>query len=313
MSDIKLFRYSNDHAEELAGHSALVERRLHDLIEKHMECFLGIRFVAHEYSTGTKHRGRIDSLGLDENCCPVIIEYKRHVNENIINQGLYYLDWLLDHQAEFKLQIMDRFGSDVADDIEWRGARVLCVAGDFTKFDEHAVAQIGRNIELIRYKYFSDDLLLLEWLNPVRTDGTADRNATRTTTESDHEPSDDAAHLTSKMVGKSALCSLSSDMLPLFDEIKSFMFSMGDDINFKHLRFYFAFTRLRNFVCIEPYKSLLKVFLKLNPDSVSLDDGFFRDMRTTGHHATGDLMFQCRTMADIEKAKPLIERAYQEN
>lgn len=90
MSDIKLFRFSPDPAEELAGRSALVERELHDLMEKHMECFLGIRFVAHEYSTGKNHRGRIDSLGIDENCCPVIIEYKRHTNENVINQGLYY-------------------------------------------------------------------------------------------------------------------------------------------------------------------------------------------------------------------------------
>ena len=25
--------------------------------------------------------------------CPVIVEYKRHNNENVINQGLFYLDW----------------------------------------------------------------------------------------------------------------------------------------------------------------------------------------------------------------------------
>lgn len=171
MSDIKLFRFSLNAAEELAGRSALVERELHDLMEKHMERFLGIRFVAREYSTGKNHRGRIDSLGLDENCCPVIIEYKRHTNENVINQGLYYLDWLLDHQAEFKLLVMERYSRDVADSIEWSGTRVLCVAADFTKFDEHAVAQIGRNIELIRYKYFSDDLLMLEWVNPLQENG----------------------------------------------------------------------------------------------------------------------------------------------
>ena len=32
--------------------------------------------------------------GIDENCSPVIIEYKRALNENVINQGLFYLDWL---------------------------------------------------------------------------------------------------------------------------------------------------------------------------------------------------------------------------
>jgi hypothetical protein len=35
----------------------------------------------------------------DENGSPVIFEYKRSVNENVINQGLFYLNWLLDHRA----------------------------------------------------------------------------------------------------------------------------------------------------------------------------------------------------------------------
>ena len=88
MSDIKLFKYSDSAAHELAGKSAAIERTLQHLIESQMEIFLGVRFLASEYSTGNKHRGRIDSLGLDENGCPVIIEYKRHSNENVINQGL---------------------------------------------------------------------------------------------------------------------------------------------------------------------------------------------------------------------------------
>jgi hypothetical protein len=34
------------------------------------------------------HGGRIDTLGLDDNNCPVIIEYKHALNENVISQGL---------------------------------------------------------------------------------------------------------------------------------------------------------------------------------------------------------------------------------
>jgi RecB family endonuclease NucS len=56
-----------------------------------------VRFLASEHATGRVHGGRIDTLGLDENHAPVIIEYKRAINENVINQGLFYLDWLLDH------------------------------------------------------------------------------------------------------------------------------------------------------------------------------------------------------------------------
>ena len=80
------------------------------------------------------------------------MEYKRALNENVINQGLYYLDWLMDHKAEFKLLVMEKVGKDIADKIEWSMPRLLCIAGDFTKFDEYAVKQINRNIELIRYK-----------------------------------------------------------------------------------------------------------------------------------------------------------------
>ncbi|WP_310599187.1 DUF5655 domain-containing protein [Desulfobulbus sp.] len=316
MSDIKLFRFAKDKAEELGGRSALVERELHDLMEKHMECFLGIRFVAHEYSTGKNHRGRIDSLGLDENCCPVIIEYKRQTNENVINQGLYYLDWLLDHQAEFKLLVMERFGKEEADALEWGGTRVLCVAGDFTKYDEHAVAQIGRNIELIRYKYFSDDLLLLEWLNPVQERG-GSRQSTVAPVPFDDEVGQE------ENSGKKAqndtntfaehFAAMPSELRLLYDELYSFIMSLGDDINAKELRLYLAFSRLKNFVCLLPMKSGLKLWVKLDPATVQLEKDFSRDVSKTGHWGTGDLEIYIRNKDDFAKAKPLIERAYQEN
>lgn len=92
MSDIKLFRTNNGTVEELKGTSAALEKSLQTLIEQHLEAFLGIRFLASEHSTGKVNSGRIDTLGIDENGCPVIIEYKRALNENVINQGLFYLD-----------------------------------------------------------------------------------------------------------------------------------------------------------------------------------------------------------------------------
>jgi hypothetical protein len=48
----------------------------------------------------------------------VIIEYKRALNENVINQGFYYLDWLIDHKGEFTLLVMKRLGASVAERIE---------------------------------------------------------------------------------------------------------------------------------------------------------------------------------------------------
>ena len=110
MSDLKLFRIDDGTAVELLGTALALEKPLQVLIERNMDVLFGVRLVASEHSTGKKHGGRIDSLGLDENGSPVIFEYKRSVNENVINQGLFYLDWLLDHRAEFELLVMKKFG-----------------------------------------------------------------------------------------------------------------------------------------------------------------------------------------------------------
>ena len=315
MSDIKLFQFSADDAHPLPSHTAPLEKELHNLMQKHMECFLGIRFVASEYSTGKNHGGRIDSLGLDENNCPVILEYKRQKNENVIYQGLYYLDWLLDHRAEFKLLVLDRFGKEIADAIEWTGTRVLCIAGDFTKFDEHAVAQIGRNIELIRYKYFGDDLLMLEWINPAQTAPSS--GASGQSLQPAFPTELVAADLPPSPKTRSSvadqLAGMSEEQRVLYDELCGFILSLGDDINVKELQLYVAFTRLKNFVCLRPMHGWFKLWLHLDPDSMTLEKNFSRDVRNKGHWGTGELELSLHSMDDLTKAKPLIERAYQES
>lgn len=316
MTAIKLFRYSNSSTIELPGKAVAIEKTLQKLIESQMDTFLGVRFLSAEYSTGAKHRGRIDSLGLDENGCPVIIEYKRHSNENVINQGLFYLDWLLDHKADFRLLVMDTLGKDEADKIEWSGTRLLCIAADFTRYDEHAVEQINRNIELIRYKLFGDDLLLFELVNG------ASATSTQATTEGDEPASDikpvktPAASTLAMKTHADQIASASPELLALFEQTRSFILAQGDDIIEKPLKLYVAFRRLKNFVCMsliskqDPHVFLT---LKLDPASIELEKGFSRDVSNIGHWGTGDLEVVLRKPADFEKAKTLIERAYQEN
>lgn len=74
--------------------------------------------LASEHSTGSVHGGRIDTLDIDENNCPVIIAYKRTSSENVINQGLFYLDWLLDDKADFQLMVMKVLDADKAEVID---------------------------------------------------------------------------------------------------------------------------------------------------------------------------------------------------
>lgn len=297
MSDIKLFNLKESGVQELQGSSMALEKSLQSLLENNLETFLGVSFLASEYSTGKEHGGRMDTLGIDENGCPVIIEYKRSSNENVINQGLFYLDWLMDHRGDFELLVMKKFGEGIANGIEWRSPRLLCIAGDFTKYDEHAVKQMDRNIELIRYRRYGDDLLLLELVNAVSVSSSAPASS---------------ATVKYKTVGE-YLRGADEKTTDLFEATKAFLIGLGDDVQVKELQFYFAFKRLKNFACVEvrPTKKQVLVYAKVEPSPELIEEGFTRDVRGIGHYGTGDLEISICSHEDLQKAMPLLEKSYE--
>ena len=296
MSEIKLFS-TNPIVEECISNEVVLEKELQNLIEQNMELFFGVRFLRSEYAIAN---GRMDSIGIDENNSPVIFEYKRCQNENVINQGLFYLDWLLDHKADFKLLVIEKFGIEAADKIDWSVPCVICVAHDFTKYDVHAVNQMQRNIKLVSYRKYNNDLILFEHINvPVakaitENDVSANKNSTQKT------------HI-------EKLSKVSGELKNLYDSICEYIESMGDDIVSNQLKHYLAYKKVQNIICVEVYNKQIILYMKLNPDSVQLENDFTRDMRNIGHFGTGDLEVLIKNVKDFEKAKPLIERAYNEN
>lgn len=301
MSDLKLFRIDGDSATELPSSSVKLEKSLQTVVERNMETLFGVRFLASEYSTGARHGGRIDSLGIDENWSPVIFEYKRAVNENVINQGLFYLDWLLDHRAEFKLLVMEVVGGDTADAIDWRNPRLICVANGFTRYDEHAVQQINRSIELVRYRDFSGDLLALELITATKAEPAGPNDAVT------------SGATTSQRTVSDLLARASVELVDLYSSVESYCEGLGDDVTKKTLKNYFAFRRLKNFACVEvhPQSRALLIYLKVDPSKVELRDGFCRDVSKIGHFGTGDLELRVRNNSDLEAAQPLIQLSYE--
>lgn len=300
MSDIKLFRLVENSFRQLEGQSVALERSLQILIERDLDTLFGVRFLATEYSTGKTHGGRIDTLGLDENGCPVIIEYKRATNENVINQGLFYLDWLMDHKAELELLVLKTLGQAASESIEWSSPRLLCIAGDFTKYDGHAVQQINRNIELIRYRRYGDELLLLELVNSVSAEG--GESATHHGTVSQ-----------GMRTVSSNLADADQSVHDIYAALRAFLVSLGDDVTERTLKYYFAFRRLKNFACVEVGKSagVVKVFVKVNASEIELEESWMRDVRDIGHYGTGDLELTLRSVNDLEKAKPFLLQSYE--
>ena len=222
MAELKLFKI-NGNVEELKSKSVTIEKELQNTIEKNMQEFFGVRFLASEYRIDN---GRMDSIGIDENNCPIIFEYKRFSSENVINQGLFYLNWLLEHKANFKLLVLEIYGKDVANNIDWSMPRVICIASDFNKYDEEAIKQINRNVSLIRYKQYSTDLLLFELLN-TNTVAPIDSESIEHKTQQNNEKTFTEQYKNAPQKFKE-----------LYNELSDYATNLGDDVSQNTLKLY---------------------------------------------------------------------------
>ncbi len=102
------------------------------------------------------------------------------------------------------------------------------------------------------------------------------------------------------------------EVLDRYDQLCAFIMALGEDVQMEELKHYTAFRRTRNFACVEVRERLgqIRVYVKIDPDSIELEKGFTRDVRDIGHWGTGDLEITLRSEADLERAAPLIRRSY---
>lgn len=203
---------------------------------------------------------------------------------------------------------MERLGKEDAEAVDWSAPRLICIAGDFNRYDDHAVKQIQRNIELIRYRRFSTDLLMLDLLAATSVKGAPSGVA--------GAPGGEGASTAGKYKTISAIIEeLDAGMRDRFEALRAYLMALGDDVQETTLRFYVAFKRIKNFACVEfrPTAGKILIFVKVDPSSVPLEAGFTRDVSNVGHFGTGDLEITLSKPEDLERAMPLLKHSYEDS
>lgn len=290
-----LYKIKEGKVKQLKRKEFNLEKELQNLIENNLKEIFGIKFLASEYSTGEKHGGRMDTLGIDENNSPVILEYKRNKGQNIINQALFYLDWLIDHKGNFELLVRDKLDEKIK--VDWSSPRVLCIAEQFNKYDTYAVGQMGRPIELIQYKIFDNNLISIDIL-------TSNEEASFSKEKTKKNKNYDLSRHKEKGTELT---------INLFEELQEFILDLGEDVTESSRKFYIAYRTIKNFACIEIHKKHLFVYLSLEPTDINLEDDRLRDVSDIGTRGTGDLEVRVEDTEDTELAKQLIEKSYKYN
>jgi predicted transport protein len=277
------------------------ERELQRLVESNLPEVFGCRLVATEFSTGEMHGGRIDSLALSENNNPVIIEYKKKENANLINQALFYLDWMRDHHGDFEVAAKKTLG-DV--EIDWGHIRVICLAPSYDKYSLHAVKQMGAGLELWQYQRFENGVLEMEEIHRSETGTSKSKVVTDQADKVENTTRDKSEYSVEALLG-----GVDEKTRQLFFDLDEYILSLDPALTAVPLKLYLAYKLARNVVCVKPTKrQRLWVWIDL-PYRANMPS-FVRDVTEIGHHGTGNLELVIGNEDELTQACALIREAY---
>ncbi len=300
---MSLFKITNQKANKILPAKVAKERHVHSLFEANLEELLGIYFLAHEYSTSAG--GRIDTLGVDKNGSPCVIEYKKGQNDNVINQGLSYLRWLLDHKADFEMLCQNK---NIKLSIDWSSPRVICIAESYNKFDIDTVELLPIKIELLKYSLYDGGLLQLE-----------------------HEKHDNIKVSTSEIYKNSKKDKLVSEKLQkeyslehhlhgqkeeikkIFFDVREWITNLDKDIVEEPKKLYIAYKLATNFVDIEIRSKDIKLFLNIPKGKLNDSLRLARDVSNVGHWGNGDYEVKITTKSDLMPVFELVRQSYEFN
>ena len=102
---------------------------------------------------------------------------------------------------------------------------------------------------------------------------------------------------------------VNGDLKDLLNEMREYIVNLDTSIEEAPKKYYIAYKTTQNFVCIEPQKKKIVLFLKLNPDEIEKLPRQARDVRNIGHFATGDLELTIKNTTDFEETKALINKS----
>lgn len=293
-----IFRNAGGKLSKLGAIPLSKEKELQALIETNLKEVLDLQFLHTEYTT--TFGGRIDTLAVDSSGAPVIIEYKRNKNDNVINQALSYLKWLKSQKPGFFEKLMiDKLGDTVAKSIglDWDNPRVICIAEAYSKFDIDTVEVVPLRIELFRYRYYEDNVFALEPVNVTE--------APNYVTQAN--PAKSTSTPTSSTGVEALLAKADDNTAELFKELRERILELDDTVEEKATTLYVAYKRSNNFAEVHIGKSQLKIHLR--PINYVDPEGKV-DKIPDGYNWTMDRRIYLKSKSDLDYVLDIVEQSY---
>lgn len=300
---MQLYQSHGQNLVELTEVPFRLEKEIQSLFEQNLSEFTGLEFVKSEFTIKNK---RIDTLAYDpESNAFVIIEYKRDRNYSVVDQGVSYLNLMLEYKGDFIVEYNESQNKHLKrESIDWSQTRVVFVAPSFTDNQKQATNFKDFGIELWEIKRYIGGIILI---NPLQKTKSAPSIKQIQQFESKEiqkiskeiKQYDEAFHLANK----------SDEVKELYEQFRDAILNLAPDFEINPKKLYVAFKKhKRNIVYIEIQKNQLR--LTLNAKMGQLDDtkGLSRDISTIGHWGVGDYRVDVSDSENLEYILSLIKQ-----
>ena len=221
------------------------ESDIQKLFEKNLKNYEeGLEYVSSFLGTGV---GIIDTLAIDDDYRPVIIEYKRPGNSerDALIQALHYFYWCSTH-FEWVVQVVKTYKPELFKnaDLPINDVRILIVAGDFDDHVKGAAYSVDPDTQLVEYDIALAGAKKAIIFKVIVDSSKADRVV--------HLPKREEDHFKDKETLK-----------PLYDELKAKILALGTDVKLgAPTQDYIPFLRNVTFCSIHVKKKWLRLDLR---------------------------------------------------
>lgn len=300
---MQIFQQNKNELKGLKEKAFKLEKEIQKLVETNLEQISGYKFIKSEFIIKSN---RIDTLAFDEeNRSFVIIEYKRDRNYSVFDQGVSYLNLMLEYRADFIIEYNEsQKGNLKRADVDWSQSKMIFVSPSFTDFQIRSSSFKDLSIELWEINQFENNIIVI---NPIKKSQSAPSiklvkseegsavskisNEIKVYTEEDH------------------FLRKTDKAIELYEKYKQAILNLASNIEIVPKKHYIAFKQTSNVCDIDIQKSSLRIFINMKKGTLDDPKGVTEDLSNKGHWGNGDYVIKVSDDRQLEYIMSLIKQA----
>lgn len=299
-----LFKDNKSSLAELKEKPFKLEKEIQKLFEKNLKAITGLLLVKSEF---TIKSNRIDTLAFDHDSQSfVIIEYKRSQNYSVVDQGVSYLNLMLEFKAEFIVEYNETQNKALKrSDVDWTQSKIIFVSPSFNDFQRQSSNFKDLAIELWEIKQFENEVVVI---NPIKKSKSAP--SLKQVQKDDSSEISKVIQQTKVYTEEEHLQGKPDETAELYESFKNAVLNLGSDLDIKPKKQEIGFTtkgKIFTDVCI--LKNSLKFWINLKRGQLDDPKKLARDVSSIGHWGNGDYEITVSDTADLEYVMSLVKQA----